>query len=97
MKQSTYIYIEEFCTHYNIDVSLVYQLVEFEVLAIEKTDEKEVISIAELPKLEKMVRLHQELEINPQGLQAIHHLLEQITHLQEEVLSLRRRLNRLES
>ncbi|ASV32429.1 chaperone modulator CbpM [Maribacter cobaltidurans] len=97
MEQSTYISIEEFCTHYNIDVSLVHQLEEFELLSIEITDEKEVIRTTELPKLEKMVRLNQELEINPQGLQAIHHLLEQITHLQEEVLSLRRRLNRFEN
>lgn len=96
MKQSTYIYIEEFCTHYNIEVSLVHQLVEYEVLTIETSNDRDVIDIGELPKLEKMVRLHQELDINPQGLHAIHRLLEQVTDLQEEVLTLRRRLNRLE-
>ncbi|UWX56225.1 chaperone modulator CbpM [Maribacter litopenaei] len=96
MEQSTFIYIEEFCTHHNIEVSLVHQLVEFEILSLEKTDDREVIEISELPKLEKMVRLYHELEINPQGLHAIHHLLEQVNNLQEEVLTLRRRLNRFE-
>ncbi|MDC6389595.1 chaperone modulator CbpM [Maribacter sp. PR1] len=96
MKNSTFIYIEEFCTIHNIETSLVHQLVEFEILTLKKTDNKEVIELEELPKLEKMVRLHQELEINPQGLQAIHHLLEQVNKLQEEILALRRKLNRFE-
>ncbi|PIB39103.1 chaperone modulator CbpM [Maribacter sp. 4G9] len=76
--KATFIHIEEFCTHHNIEVSLVHQLVELEILSIEKTENKEVIELNELPKLEKMVRLHQELEINPQGLQAIDHLLGQV-------------------
>ena len=40
--------------------------------------------------------MHQELEINPQGLQAIYHLLEKVSGLQEEITTLRRKLNRFE-
>lgn len=97
MEKATYIFIEEFCNHHNIEVSLVHRLVEFEILTIEKKEEKEMIKISELPKLEKMVRLHQELEINPEGLQAIHHLLIQVTNLQDEIKLLRRKLHRFEN
>lgn len=93
MKTSTYIYIEDFCAHHNIEITLVHQLVEFEVLTLERANNQEIIAVKELPKLEKMVRLHQELEINPQGLQAISHLLEQVENLQRENIILRRKLN----
>lgn len=97
MEKSTHIYIEEFCTHHNIEISLVHRLVEFEILTLEQKEEKEMISLRELPKLEKMVRLHQELEINPEGLQAIDHLLNQVSNLQKEITMLRRKLTRFEN
>ena len=49
----------------------------------------------DLPLLEKMVRLHNELDINPEGIQAIYHLLGQVESLQQEVAALKRRLNAL--
>lgn len=97
MENSKHIYIEEFCIHHNIEISLIHRLVDFEILSLEKTEDREMIQISELPILEKMVRLHQELEINPEGLQAIHHLLEQVSNLQEEIKILRRKLHRLEN
>lgn len=93
MKKNTHIHIQEFCTHCNIEVSFVQQLQEYEVVRIEMADNEMVISEDELSKLEKMVRLHHDLEINPQGLQAIHHLLEKVNDLQEEVSNLRKKLN----
>ena len=96
MKKATYIYIEEFCTNYGIEASLIHQLVEFEIVSIERSGNREMIEIEELPNLEKMVRLHKELEINPQGLQAVHHLLKQVTNLQDEILVLRRKLRAFE-
>lgn len=94
MEKSTYIYITEFCTQYGIEISFVQQLQEYEIVHVEVADDKIMISEEELPKLEKMVRLHHELDINAQGLQAIQHLLDKVTHLQEEVSMLRRKLNR---
>lgn len=96
MKQTTYIYLEEFCISHNIEVSLIHQLVDFEILTLEKAENQEMIEINELPKLEKMIRLHQELEINAEGLQAIYHLLEQVENLQRENIKLRRKLNLFE-
>lgn len=47
------------------------------------------------PYWKKMVRLHNELDINPEGIQAIHHLLGQVESLQEEVAALKRKLDAL--
>ena len=97
MKKVTYIQIQKCCEQYNIELSFVQQLQEYEIVHIETADDEMVISEQELSKLEKMVRLHHELDINPQGLQAIHHLLGKVTGLQEEVTLLRRRLQRFEN
>ncbi|WP_409557715.1 chaperone modulator CbpM [Allomuricauda sp. SCSIO 64092] len=42
-----------------------------------------------------MVRLHKELDINPEGLHAIHQLLKQIHTLEQEVELLQRKLRNL--
>ncbi|WP_047245528.1 chaperone modulator CbpM [Maribacter thermophilus] len=96
MKTETYIQIEQICTHYGVETSFIHQLKEFEIVHIEESENTEVIKDSELPKLEKMVRLHQELEINPQGLQAIDHLLKKVVDLQDEVMTLKRKLDLFE-
>lgn len=97
MKKTTYIRIQECCDHYNIELSFVRQLQEYEIVRIETADAEMMIHEEELPKLEKMIRLHRELDINPQGLQAIHLLLSKVNDLQEEVSVLRRKLFRFEN
>jgi hypothetical protein len=45
-----------------------------------------------LQKLEKMVRLHHDLDINIAGIEAIAHLLERLEYLQDEMRTLKNRL-----
>lgn len=97
MAATTFIRIQEFCSNYGIQESFVFDLQEYEVIQIKIIDNEAHVPEEELPILEKMVRMHQELEINPQGLQAIYHLLEKVQNLHEEVNTLRRKLNRFEN
>jgi len=46
-----------------------------------------------LPKLEQIVRLHQELNINSEGIDAIINLLKRIENMQNEIIELRNKLN----
>jgi hypothetical protein len=69
---------------------------EFELLQIDDSKEEALLSTDELPILEKMVRLHKELDINPEGVQAVYHLLQQVEGLQEEVAALKRKLDRFD-
>lgn len=62
---------------------------EYEILQVEQKGDDAMLHVEDLPLLEKMVRLHNELDINPEGLQAIYHLLGQVENLQEEVASLK--------
>ncbi|MBM1106566.1 MerR family transcriptional regulator [Aurantibacter crassamenti] len=96
MEKTIYIHIKEFCSHYNVEVPFIKQLQEYEVVNIEVAETEIMIPENELLNLEKMVRLHHDLAINPEGLQAIHHLLAKVNHLQEEINFLSRKLKRFE-
>ena len=93
MNSKTYISIKSFCTAHEVEESFVRILHDYEVLVIEEQNKEQVVPVEALPTLEKMVRLNKELNINPEGLQAIHLLLQQIQTLQEEVDLLRRKMN----
>jgi hypothetical protein len=96
MKQENYISVKTFCQHHGVKESFVYSMYEFELLQIDDSKEEALLSTDELPILEKMVRLHKELDINPEGVQAVYHLLQQVEGLQEEVTALKRKLDRFD-
>ncbi len=95
MRVKEYIKVTAFCTSHDVDRSLLYSLWEYEIIQIELVNQEPHLIKDELPLLEKMLRLHKELEINPEGLQAIHHLLEKVNGLQNEIGTLRKKLDRL--
>jgi hypothetical protein len=47
----------------------------------------------ELPRLEQFARLHQELDINFEGMEAISHLLDRINEMHEQIIRLKNKLN----
>lgn len=94
MEREKFISVKTFCERHDIQESFVHSMYEFELVRVDYVQEEALLPTDELPLLEKMVRLHHELDINPEGLQAIHHLLGQVEDLQQEVASLRRKLER---
>lgn len=93
METTDMIVLDEFCTSHEVEVSFVRSLEEhglIETIIINKTL---CIQGNELPKLEQIVRLHQELNINPEGIDAIHILLKRIEDMQNEIIELRNKLD----
>ena len=83
----------EFCMSHNIEISFLNSLCEsglLEVTTIEKTG---FISHDQLPELEKLVRFHYDMDINLEGIEAIHHLLQQIKAMQDEIKTIKSRLS----
>ncbi len=50
------------------------------------------IPVEELQKLEKLIRLHYDLDINVEGIDAIVCMTERIENLQQEIIQLKNRL-----
>ncbi len=80
------------CTHYNIEYSFINSLQQYGLLHISTIEAERFIHANELQKLEKLVRLHYDLDINLEGIEAISYLLEKVENMQSEMTQMRNRL-----
>lgn len=93
MNQAHLISTEEFCTHYKVEYSFIDSLDRYGLIEITRIDENAFIDTDKLSELEKLVRLHYDLEINVEGIEAITYLLNRVNNLQQEINSLKNRLS----
>jgi chaperone modulatory protein CbpM len=95
MKNENLIAVEEFCTYYKIESSFIHSLVTHGLIEITLIEETHYLMKDQIKDVEKMVRMHYELDINIEGIEAISHLLQRIDRLQEELTILKNRLQDL--
>lgn len=91
-----YISIIEFCNCHHLEYSFINSLTEHGLLETVVIEDDEFIERDRIRDLERMMRLHYDLEINFQGIDAINHLLERVSQLQNEVRILENRLKRFD-
>lgn len=84
---------DELCERYRIEHTFIRSLNNSGLLEVITLEKREYIHCNKMAEFEKMLRLHFDLEINLEGMEAIHHLLEKVNKLKEENLMLRNRLN----
>ena len=87
----------DFCIHHNIEVSFIDSLQNHGLIELTTVESTGFINESQLQEIEKMIRLHYDLHINFEGIDAIKHLLDQIQNLQNEMTSLRNRLRLYET
>lgn len=92
-----YVSIIEFCNCHHLEHSFINSLAEYGLIHTVVIEEDEYIEREQLRDLERMMRLHYDLEINLQGIDAINNLLEKVSHLQDEIRFLQNRLSRYEN
>jgi len=93
METTDMIVLDEFCTSHQVEVSFVRTLEEHGLIETIIVNETLYIQENELSKLEQILRLHQELNINSEGVDAIINLLKRIENMQNEITVLRNKLN----
>jgi len=86
----------EFCISNNVEISFLHSLSEYGLLEVRVIEENVFIKRECLPDLEKMVRLHYDMDINLEGIETIFHLLKKINDIQDEMRMLRHRLRMYE-
>ena len=92
MDVDSLIALDMFCTQYNIEFSLIKAINESGLIEITTDNGKAYITGQQLSKLEQIIRLHLELDINLEGIEAIGHLLARINKMEAKILSLQNRL-----
>ncbi len=93
MNLQDFIAVTDFCNNYSISQALVIEFKEYGLIEIIEQRKDWYLPISELPKAEKIVRLHSELGINLEGLSVVIQLLDRITAQQEEITFLKNRLD----
>ena len=84
--------VDEFCLHNHVEMSFIRLLQQNGLLEFIMIEESLFIGADQLRQLEKMVRFYYELNINMEGIESITHLLNQINDLQNEMKTLKNKL-----
>ena len=88
---------DEFCTHYKVEYSFISSLQQHGLIEITTIDKTSFIDEEHLQNLEKFVRLHYDLDINLEGIEAITYLLNRVKNMQEEIIELKNKLSLYEN
>lgn len=92
MQKEDWIPATAFCSSHNIEISFVRSLQESGLVEMTTIREEAFIPAAHLQELEKIIRLHYDMDINLEGIETITHLLQQIHAMQAEIASLKNQL-----
>lgn len=92
MDTNDLISIQRFCKHYNVPNSFIDKLYEYELIEIIETKNELFIYKTQIRDVEKIIRLHFELDINLEGVDVIYNLLRQIDALKTNIDRLNNRL-----
>jgi len=92
MEEINLIPTADICRFHEVDYSFISLLNEAGLIIFREINHTTFISDNELGKLEKMIRLHRELEINVAGIETINYLLDRIVQMQEEMRVLKNRV-----
>ena len=74
-------------------MSFINALQEYELVEITITDDENYLKVNQLHDVEKMMRLHYDLDINIEGIDVIYNLLKQLEELQSQIRTLENKLN----
>jgi chaperone modulatory protein CbpM len=83
---------EELCSFYKVDFSFIDDLQQYGLIELTSIDTGIYVAQNQLQKLEQIARLHYDLNINLEGIDAIAHLLERVKNMQNEIMTLKNRL-----
>jgi hypothetical protein len=87
----------EFCTFHHVELSFLQNLHESGLIALTIRNGVTWLESGQLPVIEKFARWYYDLSINPEGIQALSHILDRVDSLLAENSRLRSRLRWYES
>lgn len=92
MENDQLIAIEVFCAHYEVEYAFVKSLEEQDLIEMVTEGDSRFLQIPQLARIERIIRLHRDLDINVEGIGAVQGLLDRIDYLDREIALLRNRL-----
>ena len=96
MSSKNLIQIKQFCVYHEIEYTFITELYNYGLVEIIIQEEDEYLQPEQLPAIEKMIRMHYDLKINLEGIDAIYHLLNKIETLQQNLTATQNKLRLFE-
>ena len=90
--QTDLIIINDFCDRCHVDPSFIMELEEDGLIEVRVIDEERYLPTSQLAELERYTHLYYDLSINIEGIDSIHHLLQRMEEMQNELHELRSQL-----
>lgn len=92
MKNKNLIQIKQFCIYHEIENTFITELSNYGLIHIITEENDEYLETEQLPTVEKMIRMHYDLKINLEGIDAIANLLNKIETLQQNLNTVQNKL-----
>jgi len=97
MNTENLILLQTVCSNYQVELSFFTHLSEIGLIEIEIIEQSPYIRENQIKDIERMIRIHHELEVNPEGIDVVFNLLQKIEHLQKDLISTQNRLRLYEN
>ncbi len=92
METKYYIPLGQLCKYYQVEVSFFDELDDVGLIEIATIGEAPSLHEDAINRVEKMIRLHRELDVNAEGIDVIFNLMDKVKMLQEQLNALQERL-----
>ncbi len=96
MNTISYIPLTQLCVHYEVEMTFFTNLKSFGLLEIITVEAVPVIDLDKISSIEKMIRLHKEMNLNFEAIDVVLNLLSKIEALQEDLMAVNNKLRRYE-
>jgi hypothetical protein len=93
MENQKLVLVETLCIHYELEASFFESLEEIGLIILIRENEKIYLPEERVTDLEKVLRLHKELDVNLEGIDVIFNLLGKVESLQTELTLAKQRLD----
>jgi len=85
--------IAQFCEIYEIEFSFINSLNDFGLIELTYIDKNKFIALEKIQDVEKIIRLHNDLGVNFEGIDIITNLMQKIDTLQKRLNTIENQLN----
>ena len=93
MNSKDLVLIDLFCFHHGVEVDFMTALNDYGMMEIIVLEEKKYFAVEKLAVIEKIIRLHYDLEINLEGIDVIINLLNQIDDFKNQLVITQNKLD----
>lgn len=97
MNTENLILLQTVSSHYKVELSFFTHLSEIGLIEIKIIEQSSYIHQDQINDIERIVRMHHELELNPEGIDVVFNLLQKIDRLQKDLTTIKNRLKLYES